>query len=148
VEQVRLDSTTSYGFHAVTDGGLMQRGQSKDHRPDLPQLKLMAAAAEPTGVILATAIHPGNTNDDPLYLPLIARVREVLGRRGLLYCGDCKMAALETRADLQRQGDYYLVPLPLSPGNVALLERAVTAAVEGDRVCELIWDGPRLLGAG
>ena len=126
----------------------MQRGQSKDHRPDLPQLKLMAAAAEPTGLILATEVHPGNTNDDPLYLPLITRVREVLGRRGLLYCGDCKMAALETRADLQRHGDYYLVPLPLSPGNAALLDRAVTAAVEGDQVCELIWDGPRLLGAG
>jgi transposase len=105
-EQVRLDSTTSYGFHTVADGGLMQRGQSKDHRPDLPQLKLMAAAAEPTGVILATAIHPGNTNDDPLYLPLIGRLREVLGRRGLLYCGDCKMAALETRAGLQHHGDY------------------------------------------
>ena len=148
VEQVRLDSTTSYGFHTVTDGGLMQRGQSKDHRPDLPQLKLMAAAAEPTGLILATEIHPGNTNDDPLYLPLITRIRQALGRCGLLYCGDCKMAALETRADLQRQGDYYLVPLPLSPGNVALLDRAVTAAVEGDQVCELIWDGPRLLGAG
>ena len=148
VEQVRLDSTTSCGFHTVTEGGLMQRGQSKDHRPDLPQLKLMAAAAEPTGMILATEVHPGNTNDDPLYLPLITRVREILGRHGLLYCGDCKMAALETRADLQDHGDYYLVPLPLSPGNAALLDQAVTAAVEGDQVCQLIWDGPRLLGAG
>jgi len=147
-EQVRLDSTTSYGYHAVTDGGLMQRGQSKDHRPDLPQLELMAAAAEPTGAILTTAIHPGNTNDDPLYLPLIIRLREVPGRRGLLHCGDCKMAALETRADRQHHGDSYLVPLPLSPGNAALLGRAVTAAVAGDQVCELIRDGPRLLGAG
>jgi transposase len=148
VDQVRLDSTTSCGFHTVTDGGLMQRGQSKDHRPDLPQLKLMAAAAEPTGVVLATEVHPGNTNDDPLYLPLISRVREILGRRGLLYCGDCKMAALETRADLQGHDDFYLVPLPLSPGNAALLDQAVTAVTEGDQVCELIWDGPRLLGAG
>jgi transposase len=148
VEQVRLDGTTSYGFHTVTDGGLMQRGQSKDHRPDLPQLKLMAAAAEPTGLILATEVHPGNTNDDPLYLPLIARVRQALGRTGLLYCGDCKMAALGTRADIQGHGDYYLVPLPLAPANAELLDRAVTAAVDGDQVCELIWDGPKLLGAG
>jgi transposase len=148
VEQVRLDGTTTCGYHAVAEGGLMQRGQSKDHRPDLPQLKLMAAAAEPTGLIIATEIHPGNTNDDPLYLPLIARVRQALGRTGLLYCGDCKMAALGTRADIQGHGDYYLVPLPLSPANAALLERAVTAAVDGDQVCELVWDGPRLLGAG
>src|SRR4051794_7395486 len=81
-------------------------------------------------------------------LPLIGRLREALGRRGLLYRGDCKMAVLEARADLQHHGDYYLVPLPLSPSNAARLERAVTSAVEGDQVRELIRDGPRLLGAG
>jgi transposase len=32
VEQVRLDATTSCGFHTVTDDGLMQLGHSKDHR--------------------------------------------------------------------------------------------------------------------
>jgi transposase len=148
VDQIHLDGTTTCGHHAVAEGGLMQRGQSKDHRPDLPQLKLMAAAAEPTGLIVATEVHSGNTNDDPLYLPLIARVRATLGRTGLLYCGDCKMAALETRSDIQDHGDYYLVPLPLSPGNATLLDGAVTAAVDGDQVCELIWDGRRLLGAG
>src|SRR3954469_13746145 len=58
------------------------------------------------------------------------------------------MAALGTRADIQGHGDYYLVPLPLGPANATLLDRAVTAAVDGDQVCELIWDGPRLLGAG
>src|SRR3954454_21431616 len=51
---VRLDSTTSYGYHAVDPGGVMQLGHSKDHRPDLPQLKLMAAAAQPSGYLLAT----------------------------------------------------------------------------------------------
>jgi hypothetical protein len=106
------------------------------------------AAAEPTGVILAAAIRPGNTDDDPLYRPLITRVREILGGRGLPYCGDCKMAALETRADLQHHGDYHRVPLPLSPSNAAPLDQAVTAAVEGEPVCELIRDGPRLPGAG
>src|SRR4051812_16427736 len=46
VERVRLDATTSCGYHAVTDDGLMQLGHSKDHRPDLAQFKLMAAVAE------------------------------------------------------------------------------------------------------
>ena len=31
---------------------------------------------------------------------------------GLLYAGDCKMSALDTRAHLARHEDYYLVPLP------------------------------------
>ena len=53
VERVRLDSTTSYGYHTITDDGLKQLGHCKDHRPELPQLKLMAAAAEPTGQLVA-----------------------------------------------------------------------------------------------
>jgi transposase len=105
LERVRLDSTTSYGFHTAEDGGLMQHGHSKDHRPDLPQLKLMAAAAEPSGQLLATEVYPGNAADDPLYLPMIERVRRMLGKTGLVYVGDCKMAALATRADLVAHGD-------------------------------------------
>ena len=80
LEQIRLDSTTSYGFHTPGDGGLMQLGHRKDHRPDLAQFKLMAAAAEPTGQLIATTVHPGDAADDPLYLPIIERVRTILGR--------------------------------------------------------------------
>src|SRR5262245_63840215 len=35
---MRLDSTTSYGSHHVTEEGVRHRGQSKAHRPDLPPL--------------------------------------------------------------------------------------------------------------
>src|SRR4029077_19212918 len=96
VQRVRLDATTS-GYHAIDDDGLMQLGHSKDHRPDLPQIKLMAAAAEPAGLFLAGDVHPGHAADDPLYLPLDRRARGLLNQTGLLYVGDCKMAALETR---------------------------------------------------
>src|SRR5512135_2412096 len=65
VERVRLDATTSCGYHTVTEDGLMQLGHSKDHRPDLAQFKLMAAVAEPTGLFLAGDVHPGNAADDP-----------------------------------------------------------------------------------
>ena len=40
---VRLDSTTANGHWSVTEDGLFQFGYSKDHRPDLPQVKLMAS---------------------------------------------------------------------------------------------------------
>jgi transposase len=56
---IRLDSPTSFGYHTITPDGIMQRGHSKDHRPDLPQLKLMAAAAQPTSHLLACDIVPG-----------------------------------------------------------------------------------------
>ena len=57
----------------------------------------MAAAAEPTGMLVASDVHPGDAADDPLYLPLIRRVRELLGRTELPCTGDCKMAAREER---------------------------------------------------
>ena len=33
LERVRLDSTTTYGYHTIAPDGLMQLGHSKDHRP-------------------------------------------------------------------------------------------------------------------
>jgi len=108
---VRLDSTTANGHWTVTEDGLFQFGHSKDHRPDLPQVKVMVSALDPLGMPVATDVVPGQRADDPLYVPAITRVREGLGRRGLLYVGDCKMSALETRAFLQAGGDYYLCPL-------------------------------------
>jgi transposase len=60
---------------------------------------------------VATDVVPGQHADDPLYLPAITRVRQGVGRRGLLYVGDCKMGALETRASIQAGGDFYLCPL-------------------------------------
>jgi transposase len=66
---MRLERTTSQGYHQVTDDGVMPRGQSKDYRPDLPQLQLMAAAAEPSGHLIACDVHAGQCADDPLYTP-------------------------------------------------------------------------------
>jgi transposase len=108
---VHLDSTSASGYWSVTEAGLFQFGHSKDHRPDLPQVKIMVAALDPLGMPVATDIVPGQRADDPLYIPAITRVREGLGRRGLLYVGDCKMGALETRASIHAGGDDYLCPL-------------------------------------
>jgi transposase len=95
----------------VTEDGLCQFGHSKDHRPDLPQVKVMLSALDPLGMPIATDVVPGQRADDPLYIPAMARVREGVGQRGLLYVGDCKMGALETRAFVQAGGDDYLCPL-------------------------------------
>lgn len=148
VTGVRLDSTTSYGYHQVTEEGLMPCGPRKDHRPALPPLKLMAAAAEPSGHLLASDVYPGQCADDPLYTPLIERVRRLLGRTGLLYAGDCKMAALPTRADLAAHEEYSLMPLPLTGETAAPFETWVTAIVEGAQTATLVWEEGRLLGAG
>src|SRR6266436_1855146 len=108
---VRLDSTTASSYGTVSEDGLLQLGHSKDHRPDLPQLKVMLATLDPLGMPLATEVLSGQRADDPLYLLAIARVRACIKQPGLVYVGDCKMAALDTRASIQAAGDYYLCPL-------------------------------------
>jgi transposase len=125
-EVVRLDSTTASGHWAVTDTGLFQVGHSKDHRPDLPQLKVMVAALDPMGMPLAVQVISGERADDPLYVPAIRQVSEGLQLHGLLYVGDCKMAALDTRGFVQSQGDYYLCPLSKNQMPDEELEKLLT----------------------
>jgi transposase len=108
---VRIDTTTASSYAQVNEEGLLQLGHSKDHRPDLPQLKLVLASLDPLGMPLASEVLSGEHADDPVYLPIIARVRDGLQQKGLLYVGDCKMAALQTRASIQAQADFYLCPL-------------------------------------
>lgn len=69
LEHVRLDASTGKGYHKVREDGIMQRGHSKDHRPDLPQLKMMAASAEPAHLPIAHDVVSGEQADDQLYLP-------------------------------------------------------------------------------
>ena len=78
----------------------------------------------------------GERADDPLYLPAIARVRACLNRVGLLYVGDCKMAALATRGLLAAGQDYYLCPLSARQILPAVLHRAIDAVQHGTQPVE------------
>src|SRR5438270_5961956 len=133
--RVRLDSTTVSGYWTVSEDGLFQLGYSKDHRPDLPQLKVMLSALDPLGLPLVMQVVAGKAADDPLYLPAIKQVSQSLQGHGVLYVGDCKMAALSTRAYVQAQGDYYLCPL----ANTQLSEQ------EWDAYLQPVWSGERPL---
>ena len=109
-ERVRIDTTTGSGYWQVTEDGLFQLGHSKDHRPDLPQMKVVLATLDPMGMPVACQVVAGNLADDPLYIPAIDQVRQGIGEKGLLYIGDCKMMSLETRAHLEAGDDDYLGP--------------------------------------
>ena len=136
-ERVHVDSTSASVYTTVSAGGLFQFGHSKDYRPDLPQVKVMQAVLDPLGMPLATDVVSGERADDPLYLPCIERVQASVGRRGLLYVGDCKMAARETRARIAASDDFYLCPLP----QVQLAEGELDAALEA------LWRGEHVLSS-
>jgi len=145
---VRLDSTSSYGYQAVETDGPMQHGYSKDHRPDLAQLKLMMAVAEPSGEVIASDVVAGNRADDILYLPLLRRVWRIVKQVGLLYTGDSKMAALNIRAAIVGHRDFYLTVAPRTGKIAAAWESWLDPIVEGEQTAKLIWHDEQLLGAG
>jgi transposase len=129
--RVRLDSTTVSGYVHPSPDGLFQFGHSKDHRPDLPQVKLKLSALDPLGLPLGVTVVGGQRADDGLYVPAIQRVQQILGHRGLLYVGDCKMAALATRAYVHQSGDFYLCPLSGVQVSQATLQQLVAPVQTG-----------------
>jgi transposase len=136
---VRLDATTANSYAAVlSEQGLLQFGHSKDD-PDRPQFKIAAAVLDPLGLPLATAVVPGNTTDDPLYVPAIQAVRQSLGVGGRTYVGDCKMAALATRAFVAAGGDYYLCPLSENQLSRAERRALLQAAWDGTQALQPVW---------
>jgi transposase len=139
-ERVRLDTTTAKVYGGNDLSVLFQRGHSKDHRPDLRQLKVMLAALDPLGVLVGADVVSGNTADDGLYVPMIARLRSSLPPKGLLYIGDCKMGALATRAYVSQTGNSYLMPLAQVGGLPEQLEKWVDDAVRGKVRLQPVWD--------
>jgi transposase len=108
---VRIDTTTANSYADVlSEQGLLQFGHSKDD-PDRPQLKIAAGVLDPLGMPLVTSVVPGSSTDDPLYVPVIRAVQQSFGAGGRTYVGDCKMAALATRAFVAAGEDFYLCPL-------------------------------------
>lgn len=127
-DTARYDTTTFSVHHALdangrAAGGLLRRGHSKDHRPDLPQFKQGLGVLDPAGVPLFTNTVAGNSADDPLYVPAWREMKATIGHPHFLFVADCKAAALETRAQIDREQGFYLFPLPMT-GHVPDLLRA------------------------
>ncbi len=130
-ERVRLDATTASVDHDSNHSNLFKEGRTKEGNYDT-QFKMMMATLDPLGLTLAVDVVAGNLSDDPLYLPIYHRIRETLGKEQLLYIGDCKMAALETRATIASNNDKYLTPLPQTGHNPELLNKQVDSIINGE----------------
>jgi transposase len=130
-------------YATVREGGLFQFGHRKDARPDLPQVKVMQAVLDPLGMPLATDVVSGERADDPLYMPCIERVQASVGRHGLLYVGDGKMASRDTRARIAAAGDFYLCPLPQVQLDEGEFDAALAAVRKGEQVLSsVVREGP------
>jgi len=130
-ERVRLDATTVSGYHASGEETLFQYGHSKDD-PSLAQVKVMVAALDPLGLPLVTDVVAGNQADDPLYIPAIDRVLQIIDGVGLLFVGDSKMSALSIRAHIHILGQHYLCPLAQTGTTAEELVTWIHAANAGE----------------
>ena len=130
-KQVRLDPTTVSGNHAGGEDSLFEFGHSKDD-PSLRQVKVMVAALDPLGLPLVSQVVAGSTADDPLYIPAVDRVLQIIDGVDLLFVGDSKMSALDTRAHIHRLNQRYLCPLALTGKTAEEMSQWIEAANRGD----------------
>jgi transposase len=137
-ERVRLDATTVSGYHASGEDTLFQYGNSKDD-PSLAQVKVMVAALDPLGLLLVTQVVAGNQADDPLYVPAVDRVLQIIDGVGLLFVGDCKMSALSIRAHIHHLGHHYLCPLAQTGKTGEEMIKWVQAANDGHQELQAVY---------
>ncbi len=88
------------------ESGTRTWGNSKDHRPDLPQV-IIAMAVTRDGIPVRCWTFPGNTGDQPI----IRRIKDDLGAwnlRRLVWVADRGFASATNRAYLTRGGGHYI----------------------------------------
>ncbi len=136
-ERVRLDTTTVSGYHASGEDTLFQYGHSKDD-PSLAQVKVMVAALDPLGLLLVTQVVAGNLADDPLYVPAVDRVLQIIDGVGLLFVGDSKMSAQHIRAHIHHRGQHYLCPLAQTGKTSEEMSEWIQAANDGKYDLQMI----------
>lgn len=151
----RVDTTTVPLYHDSETSELFAYGHSKDHRPDLAQVKVVFVTLDPLALPVVTMVLPGNRADDGVYIPAITTAQENLSASGMLYVGDSKMEALSTRAHIAHSGDYYLMPLSQKGTQRQSLSNAVARVFAEDMVLESVYetdegaaDDARLLAQG
>ena len=147
---VHLDGTTTYGFHAPTPEGLMQLGRGKDGPHDAPNVKLMAATVG-AGHYLTGVVAPGSAAEDPLYRPVLTQAVDILQpvADSLLFVGDAKFAALESRALCHSLRHSYLTVMPSRHEPAGTVEQWVEQALAGEWPgFAPVWRDDDLLGYG
>ena len=107
---MRLDATVGSVSHDAANHTLFQVGKAKNGLY-ATLFKMMVASLDPLGIPVAVDVVPGNRADDPLYVPVYQRIKEIIPEQGLLVVGDSKMSALRTRAAIVSRDDQYLTPL-------------------------------------
>lgn len=133
---VFLDTTSIY-FEGHGGESIGQRGYSKDHRPDLPQM-IVAVVLDDEGRPICCELLPGNTADIKTLIPVVDRLRERFGIQDVCIVADRGMISKATMAELTARGIRYLLGARLR--NVKEIRETVLSRAGSYRIVH----GPRL----
>jgi transposase len=107
MELVFFDTTTLY-FEGEGGGSIGQRGNSKDHRPDLKQV-VVGVVLDNHGNPICSEFLPGNTTDVTTLIPVAQRLKERFGVERICIVADRGMISASTINDLESMGWEYIL---------------------------------------
>lgn len=119
LDMVFFDTTSIY-FEGQGGDAMGQRGFSKDHRSDLPQL-VVGMALDNTGTPLCSQILPGNAADVRSLLPVRDRLARHFGVEHVCLVADRGMISRQTLSELERAPQWpYILGARLRQGDAAM----------------------------
>jgi len=124
VDLILFDTTSTYfEIPAEREDGFRVFGNSKDHRPDLPQV-VVGMAVTKEGIPVRCWVFPGNASDQLIIREVKDQLREWRLHR-VIWVADTGFASAENRGYLQRGAGHYILGEKLRHGteNRAALAR-------------------------
>jgi DDE family transposase len=141
VDLILFDTTSTY-FEIEGEDGFRVFGNSKDHRPDLPQV-VVGMAVTKEGIPVRCFIFPGNASDQVIIREVKDALREWRLHR-VIWVADTGFASAENRSYLQRAGGHYILGEKLRQGSenrAALARPGRYRVVEEGLEVKQVWVG-------
>lgn len=116
LDRVHNDSTTVKAYGKIpgkTRTGLqLNRGKSKDHRPDLKQLVFSLSISSDGAVPVHQKSYAGNRTDDTTHIETWECIRKINAGSGFLYVADCKVCTDEQLHYIVSRGGRVVTIIP------------------------------------
>lgn len=141
VDLILFDTTSTY-FETEREDGFRVFGNSKDHRPDLPQV-VVGMAVTKEGIPVRCFIFAGNASDQVIIREVKDALREWRPHR-VIWVADTGFASAENRGYLQRAGGHYILGEKLRQGHenrAALARQGRYRIVEEGLEVKQVWVG-------
>jgi transposase len=143
VDLILFDTTSTYfEIPAERQDGFRVFGNSKDHRPDLPQV-VVGFAVTKEGIPVRCFVFEGNASDQLIIRQVKDALREWRLHR-VIWVADTGFASEQNRAYLQRAGGHYILGEKLRQGTenrLALARQGRYHVVEEGLHVKQVWVG-------